>query len=130
MSDYVAGILKAKRKQLKLSVKYVIEQLHQYDLNISDKTLYSWESGHRQPDADSFLALCDIYGITSFKEIEKSPAPAEADTGDKRLDGIIENYHQLNEAGKDDLAKHAEHLTYIPEYKKCDSVSEGETEVG
>lgn len=130
MSDYVAGILKAKRKQLKLSVKYVIEQLHQYDLDISDKTLYSWESGHRQPDADSFLALCDIYGITSFKEIEKSPAPAEADTGDKRLNGIIENYHQLNEAGKDDLAKHAEHLTYIPEYKKCNSVSEEETEVG
>ena len=129
MSDYVAGILKAKRKQLKLSVKYVIEQLHQYDLDISDKTLYSWESGHRQPDADSFLALCDIYGITSFKEIEKSPAPAEADTGDKRLDGIIENYHQLNEDGQQQLAEQAEGLTYIPKYKKCDSVSE-ETEVG
>lgn len=130
MSDYVAGILKAKRKQLKLSVKYVIEQLHQYDLDISDKTLYSWESGHRQPDADSFLALCDIYGITSFKEIEKSPALAEADTGDKRLDGIIENYHQLNEAGQQQLADQAEGLTYIPKYKKCDSVSEEETEVG
>lgn len=130
MSDYVAGILKAKRKQLKLSVKYVIEQLHQYDLDISDKTLYSWESGHRQPDADSFLALCDIYGITSFKEIEKSPAPAEADTGDKRLDGIIENYHQLNEAGQQQLADQAEGLTYIPKYKKCDSVPEEEAEVG
>ena len=130
MSDYVAGILKAKRKQLKLSVKYVIEQLHQYDLDISDKTLYSWESGHRQPDADSFLALCDIYGITSFKEIEKSPAPAEADTGDKRLDGIIENYHQLNEDGQQQLAEQAEGLTYIPKYKKCDSVPEEEAEVG
>ena len=130
MSDYVAGILKAKRKQLKLSVKYVIEQLHEYDLDISDKTLYSWESGHRQPDADSFLALCDVYGITSFKEIEKSPAPAEADTGDKRLDCIIENYHQLNEEGKDALADRAEEMTYIPKYKKCDSVSEEEMEVG
>ena len=126
MSDYVAGILKAKRKQLKLSVKYVIEQLHQYDLDISDKTLYSWESGHRQPDADSFLALCDIYGITSFKEIEKSPAPAEADTGDKRLDGIIENYHQLNEDGQQQLAEQAEGLTYVPKYKKCNSVPEEE----
>lgn len=126
MSDYVAGILKAKRKQLKLSVKYVIEQLHQYDLDISDKTLYSWESGHRQPDADSFLALCDIYGITSFKEIEKSPTPAEADTGDKRLDCIIGNYHQLNEEGKDALADRAEEMTYIPKYKKCDSVSDEE----
>lgn len=130
MSDYVAGILKTKRKQLKLSVKYVIEQLHQYDLDISDKTLYSWESGHRQPDADSFLALCDIYGITSFKEIEKSPAPAEADTGDKRLNGIIQNYHQLNEAGKDTLAGQSEIMIHMPQYKKCNSVSEEETEVG
>lgn len=130
MSDYVAGILKAKRKQLKLSVKYVIEQLHQYDLDISDKTLYSWESGHRQPDADSFLALCDIYGITSFKEIEKSPAPAEADTGDKRLDCIIGNYHQLNEEGKDALADQSEIMIHMPKYKKCDSVSEEEMEVG
>lgn len=130
MSDYVAGILKAKRKQLKLSVKYVIEQLHQYDLDISDKTLYSWESGHRQPDADSFLALCDIYGITSFKEIEKSPAPTEADTGDKRLDCIIGNYHQLNEEGKDALADQSEIMIHMPKYKKCDSVSEEEMEVG
>lgn len=126
MSDYVAGVLKAKRKELKLSVKYVIEQLRQYNIDISDKTLYSWESGHRQPDADSFLALCDVYGITSFKEIEKSPAPAETDTGDQRLDGIIENYHQLNEAGQQQLAEQAEGLTYIPKYKKCNSVSEEE----
>lgn len=63
-------------------------------------------------------------------EKEKSPAPAEADTGDKRLDGIIENYHQLNEAGKDALADRAEEMTYIPKYKKCNSVSEEETEVG
>lgn len=57
-------------------------------------------------------------------ETEKSPAPAEAGTGDTRLDGIIENYGQLNDAGRDDLAKHAQHLTYIPEYKKCDLPSE------
>lgn len=126
MSNYVAGVLKAKRKELKLSVKYVIEQLRQYNIDISDKTLYSWESGHRQPDADSFLALCDVYGITSFKEIEKSPAPAETDTGDKRLDGIIENYHQLNEAGQQQLAEQSEGLTYIPKYKKCNSVSSEE----
>ena len=82
---------------------------------------------------DIAFKLKDGLGVSLQRlngEIEKSPAPAEADTGDKRLDGIIENYHQLNEAGKDDLAKHAEHLTYIPEYKKCDSVFEEETEVG
>lgn len=43
---------------------------------------------------------------------------------DKRLLGIIDVYNELNEFGKDELAKQAEHLTYIPEYKKCDSIQE------
>lgn len=56
----------------------------------------------------------------------------QPDTGcanQQRLGGIIENYNQLNDAGRDDLAKHAQHLTYIPEYKKCDSVCE-ESQIG
>ena len=81
-----------------------------------------------EPGHTYIIEIAKKFGVTTdyILGIEKSPAPAEADTGDKRLDGIIENYHQLNEAGKDDLAKHAEHLTYIPEYKKCDPVSEEE----
>jgi len=59
-------------------------------------------------------------------EIEKSPTPSIDSAGDERLVGIIENYNELNDAGKDDLAKHAEHLTYIPEYKKCDSVQDSQ----
>lgn len=55
-------------------------------------------------------------------ETEKDTiSSAQVNVGDKRLDGIIENYKELNEFGKDELAKQAEHLTYIPEYKKCGS---------
>lgn len=72
----------------------------------------------------------DVESIPTGILKEKSPAPAEADTGDKRLDDIIENYHQLNEEGQQQLAEQAEHLTYVPKYKKCDSVFEEETEVG
>ena len=82
---------------------------------------------------DIAFKLKDGLGVSLQRlngEIEKSPAPAEADTGDKRLDGIIENYHQLNEDGQQQLAEQAEGLTYIPKYKKCDSVFEEETEVG
>ena len=95
-------------------------------------TVTKYETGEREPGHTYIIEIAKKFGVTTdyILGIEKSPAPAEADTGDKRLDGIIENYHQLNEAGKDDLAKHAEHLTYIPEYKKCDSVFEEETEVG
>lgn len=28
-----------------------------------DKTIYGYESGHRQPDADTLMAMCVIYGI-------------------------------------------------------------------
>ena len=31
--------------------------------SISDKTIYGYESGHRQPDADTLMAMCVIYGI-------------------------------------------------------------------
>lgn len=95
-------------------------------------TVTKYETGEREPGHTYIIEIAKKFGVTTdyILGIEKSPAPTEADTGDKRLDGIIENYHQLNEAGKDDLAKHAEHLTYIPEYKKCNSVSEEEAEVG
>lgn len=95
-------------------------------------TVTKYETGEREPGHTYIIEIAKKFGVTTdyILGIEKSPAPAEADTGDKRLNGIIGNYHQLNEAGKDDLAKHAEHLTYIPEYKKCDSVPEEEAEVG
>ena len=45
---------------------------------------------------------------------------------DERLNSIIENYHQLNEAGQQQLAEQAEGLTYIPKYKKRDPASDEE----
>lgn len=74
MSSKVSAILKEKRKGLSLSVKTVLDELRLYGVDISDKTLYGWESGHRQPDADTFLALCQIYGIETLKGIKNAPS--------------------------------------------------------
>ena len=65
-------------------------------------------------------------------EKEKSPAPAEADTWDEDAASkvLIGYYHQLNKAGQQELVDYAEGLTYMPKYKKCNSVSEEEKEVG
>lgn len=95
-------------------------------------TVTKYETGEREPGHTYIIEIAKKFGVTTdyILGIEKSPAPAEADTGDKRLDGIIENYHQLNEDGQQQLAEQAEHLTYVPKYKKCNSVSEEETEVG
>ena len=95
-------------------------------------TVTKYETGEREPGHTYIIEIAKKFGVTTdyILGIEKSPAPAEADTGDKRLDGIIENYHQLNEDGQQELVDYAEGLTYMPKYKKCDSVSEEEMEVG
>ena len=91
-------------------------------------TVTKYETGEREPGHTYIIEIAKKFGVTTdyILGIEKSPAPAEADTGDKRLDGIIENYHQLNEAGQQQLADQAESLTYMPKYKKCNSISDEE----
>ena len=61
--EEIAKVLKESRKKTGLSAKGGIEKLSLHDIKVSPKTLYGWESGHSQPDADTFLLLCDIYGI-------------------------------------------------------------------
>lgn len=95
-------------------------------------TVTKYETGEREPGHTYIIEIAKKFGVTTdyILGIEKSPAPTEADTGDKRLDDIIENYHQLNEEGKDALADQSEIMIHMPKYKKCDSVSEEEMEVG
>ena len=57
----IANFLKSRRKDLNLSIKDVVNLLHIKGIEISDKTLYGWENGARQPDADVFVVLCTIY---------------------------------------------------------------------
>lgn len=119
--------IRALREKTGMSARKFAEEM-----GMKYTTYYGYETGSREPGSDSIVALAKYYNVTTdyILGIEKSPAPAEADTGDKRLNGIIENYHQLNEAGQQELVDYAEGLTYMPKYKKCDSVSEEETEVG
>ena len=88
----IAEVLKERRKAKRYSVEDVSTLLLvNYAIKISGKTLYSYETGHRQPDADLLMALCEIYGISdimeAFREPEpettKTPAPEESEAGDK-----------------------------------------------
>ncbi len=72
MNSNIALLLKSKRRERNLSVKEVRENLRNRGIDVSDKTIYGWESGHRQPDADTFVALCRIYQIESFSEVKES----------------------------------------------------------
>lgn len=67
----IAATLKFKRNDAGKSVREVVETLRSHGIDVSEKTVYGWESGHRQPDSDILLLLCNIYGIKSFDEFEQ-----------------------------------------------------------
>jgi len=98
MQQGLAQTLKARRKELGLSVKYVLERLNEYGINISDKTLYGWESGHRQPDSDTFLVLCRIYNIDSLSLFtpDKKSAPFYSNEAVQ----LAQDYEKLDTWGK------------------------------
>lgn len=79
----IAEVLKNHRKSMRLSATEVTTRLAVYGVDISPKSLYSYESGHRQPDADTLMALCEIYGIkdvlAAFGYKNDEPADVSAD---------------------------------------------------
>ncbi len=61
MNNNIASMLKQLRYTSHVSVKQAASRLKQYDIDISPKTIYGYESGLSMPNADVFVALCQIY---------------------------------------------------------------------
>lgn len=59
--------LKFYRKKNNLSVEQVSALLSEIQ-PVAPKTIYGWESGHTQPDADTLMRLCRIYEINDVLE--------------------------------------------------------------
>ena len=56
--DYnIASVLKQLRKTSNYSAVEVIKRLKKYEIDISAKTLYGYESGLSMPNANVFVAL-------------------------------------------------------------------------
>lgn len=64
----IAKVLKEYRKQNHYSVEDVVFKLEEQNLPFATKTIYGWESGQTQPDADTLLVLCKIYKIDNILE--------------------------------------------------------------
>ena len=64
----IAERLKFYRKKNNLTIPQVSELLSQTQ-PVAVKTIYGWESGHTQPDADTLMRLCNIYHIDNVLEI-------------------------------------------------------------
>ena len=105
--ETIAKVLKDKRKAAQLTVEKVTEQLkQQFQIEISSKSIYSYESGHRQPDADTLMALCDIYGISdvmgTFRDTEseqKEESLAQQEDSAETRDIAVRLYRALIAGG-------------------------------
>ena len=96
----IASTLKELRAISKLSAKEVSERLTLYNINISTKTLYGYESGLSMPNADTFLALCKIYNCENPLQIisatkKETPALADANTGEVELEVLRDTMESL-----------------------------------
>ena len=123
----IANFLKQLRKTSGLSANDVVEKLKNYNIDISAKTLYGYESGLSMLNADAFVSLCriykcdnpmDMFGIPSIKpeeikHIEKyrSLDPHGQQTVDIILDREAERSSQLRQSQSqiDSLKLHLSH---------------------
>ena len=64
----IATVLKYYRKLNHLSVNEVSDILKEQNNYAAPKTIYGWESGQTQPDADTLMFLCDLYHIEDVLE--------------------------------------------------------------
>ena len=64
----ISKVLKTYRKLNNYTVNDVVIKLKDNHLPVAVKTVYGWESGQTQPDADTLLVLCKIYKIDNILE--------------------------------------------------------------
>ena len=84
-NNNIGKILKYYRKLHKIPVKKVSELLEENQTPAAEKTIYGWESGHTQPNADILLFLCKVYRIENilqafgYEDMPKEPVVQPTD---------------------------------------------------
>lgn len=71
----IAATLKDLRKKAGIPVKDVAQRF-----GINPNTVYAWEGGQNQPDAETLLILCDLYhaDISDFYGLEPTTLSTES----------------------------------------------------
>jgi len=93
----IAKVLKEYRKRNHLSVNDVSILLEDRSFTAAPKTIYGWESGQTQPDADTLLVLCKIYKIDNILETFGYQPPSEELFLSKEEHELIQKYRQHEE---------------------------------
>ena len=108
--------LKLLRENNKMTRKDVADKLKDFGFDISDKTLYGYESGRNSANADMFLALCKIYKCNNIMETFSNSVDDVLFTNSEW--NIIEKYRSLDEHGKDVVD-----VVLDKEYTRCENAA-------
>lgn len=89
----------------------------------SPKTIFAWEQGRGQPDADMLIKLCDIYQIGSVALLLGEPP---SDRLSRVESDLLSAFRALNDDGKrlvieltDSLAKSGKYISLDPDRKRA-----------
>ena len=119
-SKYLGGIIKSLRESRGISAKEMPRLLSAHGFNIKYPTYMGYESGNSTPNADLFLALCDIFQVDNIlSTFGFGDGPAPASVVSREIDGIFD---MLNDAGQAELCRYGRYLGAQEEYKAAGPV--------
>lgn len=95
----VGDTLKKLREENKMTRKEATDKLKVLGIDISDKTLYGYESGRNSANADMFLALCKIYNCNNIMETFSETVEDILFTNTEWK--LVEKYRTLDSHGKE-----------------------------
>lgn len=84
----------------------------------SVKSFYNWENGRTQPDADTFMYLCNLYNVKDIMPIlgygkESNTIPVENAKCTEKEKSLLYNFRKLNSADRRAACKAVEGFTYV-----------------
>lgn len=101
--DNISHLLRDERERKGYSVEQVAEKLRERGITISTKALYGYENKVGKPKLSTFIALCDIYGITDIMSAlgftYSVPVSKKGSITDDEF-SIIELYRRADEADR------------------------------
>ncbi len=119
----IGDTLKKLREGNGMTRKEAADKLKDLGIDISDKTLYGYESGRNSANADMFLALCKIYKCNNIMGTFSETTEDIFFTCDER--NLIEKYRSLDDFGK----KHID-FELDRELKRSNQLLEAQSQIG
>ena len=74
--EYDFKVIGSNLKALRIKKHLTVEQVRRYMQLGSAQAIYKWERGDGLPQADSLIALLELYGVDNFRTITEGDACA------------------------------------------------------